>query len=95
MQRLLTLVPGWELRDDAGALQRTWRFADFRAAIAFVNAVAELAEAEQHHPDISIFGYRNVRLEFWTHSVGGLSDNDFIMAAKVNQLAEASPRRSS
>jgi 4a-hydroxytetrahydrobiopterin dehydratase len=84
VERLLALVPGWEMRDVT--LVRTWRLADFAAAIDFVNRVAVLAEAEGHHPNITIYGYRNVRLEFTTHSIGGLSENDFIMAAKVNQL---------
>ncbi len=87
VERLLTLVPGWELVDDGKGLRRSWRFANFVDAIAFVNRVAALAEAEQHHPDIRVHGYRNVDLDLSTHSIGGLSDNDFIMAARINQLA--------
>lgn len=79
-------VPGWELAGEKkDRLVRRFEFRDFREAIAFVEKVAELAEAEDHHPDILI-SYNKVRLELWTHAVGGLSENDFIMAAKVNRL---------
>ena len=59
---------------------------DFKAGIAFFNRVAELAEAEGHHPDLHLEDYRNVWIELWTHSIGGLSENDFILAAKIDQL---------
>ena len=52
----------------------------------FFNAVAEIAEADGHHPDLHIVGYRNVSIEIWTHAIGGLSENDFILAAKIDQL---------
>ena len=57
------------------------------AAIDFFNRVAELAEAENHHPDLHLEGYRHVAIEIWTHAIGGLSENDFILAAKIDQLA--------
>ena len=63
-------------------------FAAVAAVIAFVNRLAELAEEEQHHPDFLVYGYRRLRVDFATHSIGGLSLNDFIMAAKVNRLIE-------
>jgi 4a-hydroxytetrahydrobiopterin dehydratase len=62
--------------------------ADFMATVDLVNKVAALAEEEQHHPDIRIHGYRNIVLDLSTHSLGGLTDNDFIMAAKINRLLE-------
>lgn len=89
IDRNLRLVPGWELQDDGKSLRRAQRFEDFMAAVDFVNKVAALAEEEQHHPDIRIYSYRFVALDFSTHSIGGLSDNDFIMAAKVNRLLPA------
>jgi 4a-hydroxytetrahydrobiopterin dehydratase len=52
----------------------------------FFNSVADVAESEGHHPDLHIVGYRNVAIEIWTHAIGGLSDNDFILAAKIDQL---------
>ena len=85
VDRYLPLVPGWELLEDGKTLQRRQRCADFMAAIGFVNKVAELAEEEQHHPDIRVYSYRWLELQLSTHSIGGLSDNDFIMAAKINQ----------
>ncbi len=66
-------------------LRKEFRFKDFRAAMLFVNRVASVAETEGHHPDISIF-YDKVIIELWTHAIGGLSDNDFILAAKIEQI---------
>src|SRR5512146_1537497 len=86
VQERLPLVPGWELVDEGKGLRLTRRMADFVSAVDLVNEVATVAEEEQHHPDVRIYGYRNLVLDFSTHSIGGLTDNDFIMAAKVNQL---------
>ena len=82
-QALLTGVPGWELRD-GNMLRRRFRFKDFVEAMAFVNRIAAIAEAEGHHPDMYI-SYNRVRLDLTTHAIGGLSQNDFIMAAKIMQ----------
>jgi 4a-hydroxytetrahydrobiopterin dehydratase len=81
--RHLEAAPGWTLAD--GAIQKTYDFADYHHTMAFVNAVAWIAHAEDHHPDIS-FGYNRCTLRFNTHSVGGISINDFICAAKVDAL---------
>ena len=75
---------GWSVSEDAKKISREFKFADFVSAMAFVNEVAELAEYEGHHPDITIW-YNRVKFELWTHAIGGLSENDFIMAAKINQ----------
>jgi len=56
------------------------------SALEFFNHVAALAEEEGHHPDLHLVGYRNVAIELWTHAIGGLSENDFILAAKIDQL---------
>lgn len=82
--RLLEQVPGWEARE--GRLRRTFHFGDFRGAMAFLNRVADEAEAQGHHPDFSVH-YRRVDMEIWTHAVGGLTENDFILAARIDQLA--------
>jgi 4a-hydroxytetrahydrobiopterin dehydratase len=82
-RRLMDQVPGWELEENK--LARRFRFKDFAASMAFVNRVAELAEAEGHHPDIYI-SWNRVRLDLTTHAIKGLSQNDFIMAAKINEL---------
>lgn len=82
-RHLLTLVPGWALAD--GTLEKAFDFADFHRTMAFVNAVAWLAHVEDHHPDLAV-GYGRCTVRFSTHSVGGLSINDFICAAKVDAL---------
>ena len=66
-------------------IERQFRFKDFREAIAFVNKVADLAESEGHHPDIFI-SWNKVRLTLTTHKIGGLSRNDFVLAAKIDEL---------
>lgn len=85
-KELMPQIPGWLLmRDGAHKIRRQFEFEDFKEAIIFVNKVAEIANKEDHHPDIYIF-YNKVQLDLFTHAVGGLSDNDFIMAAKINKL---------
>ncbi len=76
----------WQVIDDK-KLQREFDFRTFMDAIAFTNKVAEIAEAEGHHPDIQIH-YNKVILELWTFKIDGLFDNDFILAAKIDQLAQ-------
>lgn len=87
-RELVQQVPGWSLEESR--LARRFRFKHFVDAMAFVNRVAALAEAEGHHPDIYI-SWNRVRLELTTHAIKGLSDNDFIMAAKINELSGAQP----
>ncbi|HMO13400.1 MAG TPA: 4a-hydroxytetrahydrobiopterin dehydratase [Pirellulaceae bacterium] len=82
----LANLPGWRLTQNGQRIRRDWVVKNFVAAIEFFNAVCELAEAEQHHPDLHLEGYRNVRIEIWTHAIGGLSENDFILAAKINEI---------
>jgi 4a-hydroxytetrahydrobiopterin dehydratase len=81
----LPQVPGWELREGK-SLRRRFRFADFRRAMDFVNQVAAAAEEEGHHPDIYI-SHDRVRIDLTTHAIGGISENDFIMAAKIDAIA--------
>ena len=85
-EALLGSVPGWEMTDDGQRIRRSWVAKNFNAGIDFFNKVAALAEEEGHHPDLHLEGYRNVTIELWTHAIGGLSENDFILAAKINQL---------
>ena len=81
-------VPGWQRGDgDGAAIVRELVFADFAAAIAFVNRVAEAAEAANHHPDILLHSWSKVRLTLSTHSAGGLTDADFQLAAQLDRLA--------
>lgn len=78
-------VPGWNLSDDGKEISRDFAFRDFKEAMAFVNNIADLAEGEGHHPDILI-KWNKVSLTLTTHAIGGLSTNDFILAAKVDQI---------
>jgi 4a-hydroxytetrahydrobiopterin dehydratase len=78
-------IPGWELAADNKKLSRKFSFKDFKQSMAFVNKVADIAEEEGHHPDMFIY-YNKVNFELWTHEVGGLSVNDFILAAKINLI---------
>ena len=80
-------LAGGEWRREGAAIVREWTFADFAQAIAFVNRVAEVAEAANHHPDIAVHGWNKVRLELSTHSQGGLTEADFGMAARIDTLA--------
>jgi 4a-hydroxytetrahydrobiopterin dehydratase len=82
----LAAVPEWH-RGEEGSIVRDLAFADFAAAIAFVDRVAEAAEAANHHPDILVHGWRNVRLTLSTHSAGGLTGADFELAAQIDRLA--------
>jgi 4a-hydroxytetrahydrobiopterin dehydratase len=82
----LAAISGWQLNDDGTRIRRDWQVENFLAGIEFFERVAELAEAENHHPDLHIEGYRNVWIELWTHAVGGLTENDFILAAKIDRL---------
>jgi 4a-hydroxytetrahydrobiopterin dehydratase len=85
VQKYSTQVPDWNVSSDEKGLTREFTFKDFVEAMKFVNTVADIAQAEGHHPDIYIF-YNTVRLELTTHAMGGLSENDFILAAKIDQI---------
>ena len=82
-QKLLEQISDWELSEDVKNISKQYKFKDFIGAINFINNVAELAESEGHHPDIHI-NYNKVILELSTHAIGGLSENDFILAAKID-----------
>lgn len=86
-KRYRSEVSEWEVAENGKKIRREFLFKDFREAMAFVNQVAELAESEDHHPDIAI-SYNRVQLELSTHAAGGLTENDFILAAKINQLTK-------
>jgi 4a-hydroxytetrahydrobiopterin dehydratase len=85
IEQRLTDIGGWH-RGEGSTIVRELKFADFAAAIAFVNAVAELAEAANHHPDILVHGWNMVRLELSTHSEGGLTLADFKLAAQIDRI---------
>ena len=85
VRELLPDVPGWELVEDGHALSKTFKFKDYYRTMAFVNALAFIANREDHHPDLSVH-YNRCVVRFSTHDVGGLSENDFICAAKAEVL---------
>jgi 4a-hydroxytetrahydrobiopterin dehydratase len=82
-RRLLAELDGW--REEDRKLRKTMAFADFRAAMAFLGRVADLAESEGHHPDFCVH-YDRVDFTLWTHAIRGLSENDFILASKIDAL---------
>ena len=87
-EALLRQLSGWTMNADAKEIRRTFAFKDYYASMAFVNAVAWIAHREDHHPDMTV-GYNKVTVVFSTHSVSGLSENDFIGAAKIDALGAA------
>ena len=82
---LQQLQPEWKLADDAKSLHREWKFRNFYHTMSFVNAVAHIANAEDHHPDIEC-GWGYCRIKYSTHAINGLSENDFICAAKIDGI---------
>ncbi len=93
IQEYLKKVPEWRLTNsktlkgkEHPLIYRDFQFTDFVGTMKFVNKVADLAESEGHHPDVYIHQWNKLRLELWTHATGGLHENDFIMAAKIDQI---------
>ena len=83
VSRLLSQLQGWELA--AGKIAKSFAFTNHYQVMAFVNAAAWISHREDHHPDMGV-GYNTCRVEYMTHAIGGLSENDFICAAKLDQL---------
>lgn len=83
--KLAAEADGWTLAEDHKSISRQFEFKDFKESLAFINHVGELAESEGHHPDIHCW-WNKVKLELTTHEIKGLSNNDFIIAAKINAL---------
>jgi len=82
----LASLPLWRLTGDGQRICREWRVKDFVTALDFFHSIGRIAEEEGHHPDLHLVGYRNLAVEIWTHAVGGLTENDFILAAKIDTL---------
>jgi 4a-hydroxytetrahydrobiopterin dehydratase len=82
---LATLAPEWRLLADGRHIQRDYKFKDFYRAMSFANALAHIANVEDHHPDLEL-GYNYCRVRYTTHEIRGLSENDFICAAKIDRL---------
>ncbi len=79
-------VPNWQIESNGKGIYREYVIKNFMTAVNFIGQVAEIAEGEDHHPDIHLTGYRNLRIDLSTHAIGGLSENDFIVAAKINAV---------
>lgn len=86
---LLKEVSGWKLSEDAKSIVREYVMKNFLSAVDLIQSIAKIAESENHHPDIHLTGYRFLKVELSTHAIGGLSENDFIVAAKVEMLPKA------
>lgn len=87
-RRQITLLGSdWKLSTDGKMISRNWRLKNFVQAMKLVNEASRIAEEDQHHPDLHVTGYRNVAIELTTHAIQGLSENDFILAAKIDQAA--------
>ena len=84
--RQLEQLVGWYLTHEGQRIRKDWKVKNFLAGMAFFNRCTEVAESDGHHPDLHIEGYRNVSVELWTHAIRGLSENDFILAAKIDRL---------
>ncbi|MFN0051992.1 MAG: 4a-hydroxytetrahydrobiopterin dehydratase [Planctomycetales bacterium] len=85
-QAQLKQLPGWTLTHGSQRIRKDWVVKDFTAGLEFFDRVGRLAEDEGHHPDLHLEGFRKVWIELSTHAIGGLSDNDFILAAKIDKL---------
>jgi 4a-hydroxytetrahydrobiopterin dehydratase len=83
----LAILDGWQLNEAGNSIFKDWNKKDFVKALDFCNRIGILAEAEGHHPDLHLTGYRHLRVVIMTHAIGGLSVNDFILAAKIDALA--------
>jgi 4a-hydroxytetrahydrobiopterin dehydratase len=86
-EKLLEQVPGWQVSDDGKKIHRRFEFKGFYKTMAFINAMAWIANQEGHHPDFEA-GYNYCLVHFTTHAIDGLSENDFICAAKLNALLD-------
>src|SRR5690606_22668833 len=87
-QVFLEQLDGWGLDAATSRIFRTLRVKDFREGMHLFNRIAELAEAQGHHPDLHLRNYRHVEIALWTHTVHGLSRNDFVMAAKIDKIVD-------
>lgn len=85
-EQQLAKLPGWYLTHDGQRIRKDWTVKDFMTGLRFFQQVADVAEEDGHHPDLHLERYRRVSIELWTHAIGGLSENDFILAAKIDRI---------
>ena len=85
----LKKLGGWSASADGKSIGKEYRMLDFMAAVQWIRRIARLAEKENHHPDIHLTNYRKIKIELSTHAIGGLSENDFILASKIDRLPKS------
>lgn len=85
-QLQLGKLDGWYLTNENQRIRKDWTVKNFVQGLAFFEKVGEVAEADAHHPDLHLVSYNQLSIEIWTHAIGGLSENDFILAAKIDQI---------
>ena len=84
-EKMMKEIPGWELADDGKNISKKYRFKNFKEALAFIDKSGKIAEEEGHHPDLHLTQYKFVTITLNTHAINGLSQNDFILAAKIDK----------
>ena len=85
-EKLLKDVKGWELVEEGKLIRKKVKCKNFLEAVGLIQKIAPIAEAEDHHPDLHLTGYRHLTIDLATHAIGGLSENDFILAAKIDEI---------
>lgn len=90
---LISQVEGWSITEDYQKIEKVFGFKNFKKALEFVNKVGKVAEQEGHHPDIFLFNWNKVKMSLYTHAIGGLHENDFILAAKIDDVYEQNFKR--
>ena len=86
IQARLGEIPGWVLAHDCKSIERAFTLKNFVAAVNLINKIKDIAEDQMHHPDLHLTGYKNLKVVLYTHALGGVTENDLIVAAKINQL---------
>jgi len=81
------LSSGWVIAKDNKSIERSYTLKNFAVCVSFINKIKDIAEDEMHHPDLHLTGFKNLRVVLYTHALGGVTENDLIVAAKINQLA--------
>ena len=79
-------IPDWILVQEGKSIERDFTLKNFVACVSFINKIKDIAEDEMHHPDLHLTGYKNLKVVLYTHALGGVTENDLIVAAKINQL---------
>ena len=86
IQSHLGEIPGWAVALDGKSIERSYILKNFVACVNLINKIKDIAEDEMHHPDLHLTGYKNLKVVLYTHALGGVTENDLIVAAKINQL---------